>query len=149
MVLQDRTKTATRRLVLIYVALPLAYVIAGRLGLMLAVSPGYATAVFLPAGIAVAAAFMMGATSLPGILLGSFVLNVWIGYSLGRDVDAINLATAAMTASMSFSIQGRRKIFRWRCTSLRPMPASTARFPTAAAISESLGHLQRTARPIS
>ena len=71
-------------------ALPLAYVIAGRLGLMLAVSPGYATAVFLPAGIAVAAAFMMGASSLPGILLGSFVLNVWIGYSLGRDVDAIS-----------------------------------------------------------
>lgn len=80
-------------------ALPLAYVIAGRLGLMLAVSPGYATAVFLPAGIAVAAAFMMGASSLPGILLGSFVLNVWIGYSLGRDVDAISLATAAMIAA--------------------------------------------------
>ena len=101
MVLQDRTKTVTRRLVLIYVALPLAYVIAGRLGLLLAVSPGYATAVFLPAGIAVAAAFMMGASSLPGILLGSFVLNVWIGYSLGRDVDAINLATAAMIAAAS------------------------------------------------
>jgi PAS domain S-box-containing protein len=101
MVLQDRTKTATRRLVLIYVALPLAYVIAGRLGLMLAVSPGYATAVFLPAGIAVAAAFMMGASSLPGVLLGSFVLNIWIGYSLGHEVDAINLATAAMIAAAS------------------------------------------------
>jgi PAS domain S-box-containing protein len=101
MVLQDRTKTAIRNLLLIYGALPLAYVTAGRLGLALAVSPGYATAVFVPAGIAVAAAFMMGAISLPGTFIGSFLLNVWVGYSIGREFDAVNLATAAIIASAS------------------------------------------------
>ena len=50
------------------------------LGLLLAVSPGYATAVFLPAGIAVASAFMAGAATLPGTFVGSFILNIWIGF---------------------------------------------------------------------
>ena len=35
----------------IYVALPLAYIVTGRVGLLLAVPPGYATAVFMPAGL--------------------------------------------------------------------------------------------------
>jgi len=90
-----------RRWLLIYTALPLAYLICGRLGLLLAVPPGYATAVFLPAGIAVAAAFMMGAASLPGTFLGSFLLNLWIGYSIGHEIDAVSLATAADIACAS------------------------------------------------
>jgi PAS domain S-box-containing protein len=78
-----RKKIETRPgLLLVYGALPLAYVIIGRLGLLLAVPPGYATAVFLPAGIAMAAMFMAGWATLPGTFLGSFVLNVWIGYAL-------------------------------------------------------------------
>src|SRR5262249_35081064 len=74
--------SAARQLVLIYGALPLAYIITGHLGLVLAVSPGYATAVFLPAGIGVGAAFMLGVASVPGTFLGSFVLNIWAGYSV-------------------------------------------------------------------
>ncbi len=46
-----RLNVTIRRQLLIYAALPLAYVISGRLGLLLAVPPGYATAVFLPAGM--------------------------------------------------------------------------------------------------
>ena len=46
-----------QRRVLSGIAVALVYVIAGRLGLLLAVPPGYATAIFPPAGIAVAAAF--------------------------------------------------------------------------------------------
>jgi hypothetical protein len=41
-------KRIETRLLLIYGALPLAYVISGRLGLLLAVPPGYATAVQSP-----------------------------------------------------------------------------------------------------
>jgi hypothetical protein len=37
--------TARRRL--LYAALPLAYIVTGRLGLLLAAPPGYATAVFV------------------------------------------------------------------------------------------------------
>ncbi len=60
-------------------AIALAYVIGGRLGLLLAVPPGYATAIFPPAGIAVAASLIGGRRTLPWIFIGSFVLNVWIG----------------------------------------------------------------------
>ena len=98
----SRKKRIETRLLLIYGALPLAYVISGRLGLLLAVPPGYATAVFLPAGIAMAAMFMAGWATLPGIFLGSFVLNVWIGYVLAGHfyltalVAALGIAFASL-----------------------------------------------------
>jgi PAS domain S-box-containing protein len=98
----SRKKRIETRLLLIYGALPLAYVISGRLGLLLAVPPGYATAVFLPAGIAVAAMFMAGWATLPGTFLGSFVLNVWIGYVLAGHfyltalVAALGIAFASL-----------------------------------------------------
>jgi integral membrane sensor domain MASE1 len=91
---------AARQLLLIYGALPLAYVITGHLGLVLAVSPGYATAVFLPAGIGVGAAFMLGAGSVSGTFLGSFLLNIWTGYSV-HTLGAVNLGTAAIIAFAS------------------------------------------------
>lgn len=40
-----------------------AYIAAGRLGLLLAIPPGYATAIFPPAGIALAALLVEGLTS--------------------------------------------------------------------------------------
>jgi PAS domain S-box-containing protein len=92
--------SAARQLVLIYGALPLAYIITGHLGLVLAVSPGYATAVFLPAGIGVCAAFMLGVASVPGTFLGSFVLNIWAGYSV-HTLSTVNLGTAAIIAFAS------------------------------------------------
>jgi PAS domain S-box-containing protein len=98
---QQRSKITAREVLLVYAALPLAYVITGRLGLLLAVSPGYATAIFLPAGIAVAAAFLMGSRSLPGTLFGSFLLNVWIGYSTGQQADTLSFAIAVVIAVAS------------------------------------------------
>jgi hypothetical protein len=95
---------AARQLFLIYGALPLAYVIAGRLALVVAVSPGYATAVFLPAGIAVGAAFMLGAASVPGTFLGSFLLNIWAGYSV-HTVGTVNLGTAAAIIASASALQ--------------------------------------------
>src|SRR5882724_4839761 len=91
---------AQRRLI-IYAALPLTYVVSGRLGLFLAVPPGYATAVFLPAGIAVAAMFTVGVASLPATLLASFLLNIWIGYSLGHSLDSLHVAAALIIAVAS------------------------------------------------
>ena len=92
---------AVRRELLIYAALPLAYVICGRLGLLLAVPPGYATAVFLPAGIAIAAMFVAGRATLPGTFLGSFLLNIWIGYSLAHQLDSTGVAAALIIALAS------------------------------------------------
>ncbi len=78
-------------------ALAFTYVIAGRLGLLLAVPPGYATAIFPPAGIAVAAAFIGGSITLPWTFLGSFLLNIWIGsahHGLNRTAIAVALVIA-------------------------------------------------------
>lgn len=92
---------ALRRYLLIYAVLPLAYVITGRLGLLLAVPPGYATAVFVPAGIAVGAMFMTGAAILPGIFFGSLLLNIWIGYAITDHVNLLSAAAAVVIALAS------------------------------------------------
>ncbi|MFZ0986454.1 MAG: CHASE domain-containing protein, partial [Xanthobacteraceae bacterium] len=94
-------KAAMARQLLIYAALPLAYVITGRLGLLLAVPPGYATAVFVPAGIAVGAMFIAGASTLPGTFLGSFLLNLWVGYAITGQINAIDTAAAIVIALAS------------------------------------------------
>src|SRR5579863_3577203 len=71
-------------------AVTLAYLISGRLGLLLAVPPGYATAIFPPAGIAMAAAFIGGSGTLPWIFLGSCLLNLWVGFAIDlRDTPLI------------------------------------------------------------
>ena len=81
-----------------------AYVICGRLGLLLAVPPGFATAVFLPAGFAVTAMFIAGSASLPGTFLGSFLLNVWISYSIKHQLDVVGV-NAALIIALSSTIQ--------------------------------------------
>jgi signal transduction histidine kinase len=56
-------------------ALALAYFLAGRLGLLLAIPPGYATAVWPASGIALVGLLILGARAWPGVLLGSFAVN--------------------------------------------------------------------------
>jgi signal transduction histidine kinase len=78
-----------------------AYVLAGRLGLMLAVPPGYATAIFPPAGIAVSAMLIAGPAALPAVFIGSFLVNLWISYSLAGGLATAGLATALVIAFSS------------------------------------------------
>jgi PAS domain S-box-containing protein len=92
---------AMRRQLLVYAALPLAYVITGRLGLLLAVPPGYATAVFVPAGIGVGGMFMAGVSTLPGTFIGSLLLNLWIGYSITGQLGVVDTAVAVVIALAS------------------------------------------------
>jgi len=92
---------SARAALLIYGVLPVAYIASGRLGLLLAIPPGYATAVFLPAGIAIAAALMGGLPSVPGTVIASFLLNAWIGYDAGHSLDATRIASAAAIAFAS------------------------------------------------
>jgi diguanylate cyclase (GGDEF)-like protein len=85
-----------------YLLLTVAYVASGKLGLMLALPPGYASPVFPPAGIAIAAAFIGGRKTLPWIFIGSLALNEWVGYTgnhkiVLQDVEAaLIVATASM-----------------------------------------------------
>ena len=99
----DLANQRARRQVLLYTALPLAYIVSGRLGLLLAAPPGYATPVFLPAGIAVTATFVAGATALPGTFLGSFLLNLWIGYLIEGRLNLTQSAAALVIAAGSMT----------------------------------------------
>src|ERR1700739_324035 len=94
-------KAAMARQLLIYAALPLAYVISGRLGLLLAVPPGYATAVFARRGMPVGALFVAGPSTLPGTFLGSLLLNLWVGYAITGEINAVDTAAAIVIALAS------------------------------------------------
>ena len=61
-------------------AVAVAYAVAGRLGLLLAIPPGYATAIWPPSGIALAGVLLCGYRVWPGVLMGSFLVNVWTGF---------------------------------------------------------------------
>jgi diguanylate cyclase (GGDEF)-like protein/PAS domain S-box-containing protein len=82
-------------------AIVLIYIVTGKLGLMLAVPPGYASAIFPPAGIAIAVTYIAGKRMLPAIFLGSFILNLWIGYSAQQQISLISLAAAVLIAAAS------------------------------------------------
>ena len=88
----QRDGTGWRRSIVAIVAVAITYFVTGRLGLQLAIPPGYATAVWPPSGIALAAVLLAGAEVWPGVLVGSFLVNISTGFdastveSLGRSL---------------------------------------------------------------
>jgi signal transduction histidine kinase/ActR/RegA family two-component response regulator/sensor domain CHASE-containing protein len=84
-----------------HLSLMLAYIVTGKLALLLAVPPGYASPIFPPAGIAVAATLISGPATLPWISLGSLLLNVWTGYSVSHQLDETGCAAAIVIATAS------------------------------------------------
>src|SRR5438093_5910184 len=75
---------------LTWLLLASVYVLAGKLGLTLAYVNASATAVWPPAGIALAALLVLGPRAWPGVFLGSFLLGA---------TNTASLATAAGIAS--------------------------------------------------
>ena len=75
-------------------AVAVAYCVAGRLALILAIPPGYATAVWPAAGVALVAILVFGYRVWPGILIGHFFANVFTAYdisSLGATLKSVAL----------------------------------------------------------
>src|SRR5687767_10997572 len=70
------------------VILAAGYTLTGIVGLSLAIPPGYATAVWPPSGIALAALLLWGPRVWPGIAVGSVL---------------VNLAVALTTAGVAFN----------------------------------------------
>jgi len=70
--------------------LAVAYFIAGKLSLLLAIPPGYATAVWPPSGLALAALLLWGPRLWPGIWLGAALTNLMID---GSPLLAVLIAT--------------------------------------------------------
>jgi signal transduction histidine kinase/integral membrane sensor domain MASE1 len=97
---EPKSRNSGKRL-LIFAALTAAYVLTGRLGLLLAVPPGYATAIFPPAGIAISGMLIAGVATLSATFLGSLLLNLWVAYSQTNELLATGIATALVIAFAS------------------------------------------------
>jgi PAS domain S-box-containing protein len=69
-------RPSTKLLLLRIFFLALAYVVAGRLSLLLAIPPGFVSGLFLPMGIALGAVLIWGYPVAIGIFLGSTLLNI-------------------------------------------------------------------------
>ena len=79
----------TGSLLLAIAALAVCYFITGRIGLLLANPPGYATAIFPASGIALAALLLYGYRLWPGILLGSFLVDVDTSFDRSTTLSAL------------------------------------------------------------
>lgn len=80
-------------------AVAVANAVAGRLGLSLAIAPGFATAVFPPSGVALAALLLWGTRLWPGVWLGSFAFNLHL--ALGSSPEATLIGAAPVAASIA------------------------------------------------
>ena len=75
-------------------AVGVAYYVVGRLALFLAIPPGYATAVWPAAGVALVAILLLGTRVWPGILAAHFFVNIFTAFdasSLGAVVKSVTL----------------------------------------------------------
>jgi signal transduction histidine kinase len=88
---------AVLRYIAAFIALAIVYIAAARAGLKLDAIAGFATLVWAPTGIALAALLLYGYDLAPAIFIGAFVVNVWtgapvlvaLGIALGNTLEAI------------------------------------------------------------
>jgi PAS domain S-box-containing protein len=86
-------------------AMAAAYYIVGRLGLLLAIPPGYATAVWPASGIALAGTLLFGYRVWPGILLGSFLINLRVSLDTTSTASILTTTALAVSIGMGASLQ--------------------------------------------
>src|SRR5262245_11195437 len=86
-------------------AMAAAYYVVGRLGLLLAIPPGYATAVWPASGIALAGTLLFGYRVWPGILLGSFLVNLQTSLDTTSTASILNTTALAASIGMGASLQ--------------------------------------------
>ncbi|MBJ7310139.1 EAL domain-containing protein [Rugamonas sp. CCM 8940] len=87
-----------RGLLLTNLGLCALYFLTGRAGLLLALPPGYASPLFLPAGIALAACVVGGARLLPAVALGALAINLVYPALSAQGVSASAVLAAAVAA---------------------------------------------------
>ncbi len=104
--------------------LALAYLLSAKLGLMLAVPPGYATPVFPASGIALAAVLIFGYRIWPGVFVGSFALNYWIGANPDSAAMAWTVMPLAIGIGLGAALQAIAGAYLVRRCSAYPLPFS-------------------------
>ena len=102
----------------LFLSVAAAYYLTAVLGLTLATPPGYATLVWLPAGIALGCAYVFGPAVLPGVLLGSYMANVWVPTVPERELVLLGGLAPAVGASVQAyvgaAMMRRWMVGRWR-----------------------------------
>jgi len=83
----------------------IVYYVTGRLGLLLAVPPGYATAIWPPSGVILAGMLICGYRYWPGVLLGSFAVNLFTSFDPSNQSTMILSATIAILIAAGASLQ--------------------------------------------
>jgi PAS domain S-box-containing protein len=78
--------------------LAFAYLLVGRLALLLAIPPGFATAIFPPLGVSLAAVLLWGNPLLLGVFIGSVLLNTSIAIASGGHFSFSMVIVAAEIA---------------------------------------------------
>ena len=101
------------------------YAIVGRLALLLAIPPGYATAIFPPAGIAVAALLIWGYRLAPGVFIGSLMLNIWV--TMAKEPLTLSGVEVAVGAAAGASLQALAGAWLIRRFSVLPITLSRER----------------------
>ncbi len=89
-------KTSSPNIVLMNAVLILTCFIAGKFGILLAVPPGYATPIWPPSGVALAALLVFGNRCLPGIFVGSFLVFTFVTHQITTDVASGMTIAAAI-----------------------------------------------------
>ena len=109
----------------IVVGVAVAYWAFGKLGLSLAVPPGYATAVWPPSGIALAAMLIFGYRIWPGVFLGSFAVNLGLAPSPGSIVDFFSIVPAPGLIAAGAALQA--VVASWLVRNMANFPNNLAR----------------------
>ncbi|MCU7923991.1 MAG: diguanylate cyclase [Candidatus Thiodiazotropha sp. (ex Dulcina madagascariensis)] len=81
------------------------YFITGWLGLLLAIPPGYATAVWPASGAALAALLLYGYRLWPGVWLGSFMVNIAVSFDGSSSQTILKSLTIATSVGIGASLQ--------------------------------------------
>ena len=103
-------------------AVALAYAVVGAAGLTLAIPPGYASPVFPAAGLALAAVLRFGGRALPGLVLGSALLNLshaWYGGTLTPATAWVAMVIAGGSTAQAWA--GATLVQRWKGSAWRTL----------------------------
>ena len=96
------------------VVLAAAYFLTAKLALLVAIPPGYATAVWPPSGIAFASVLLLGSRIWPGIWLGASLVNITVQSSFlaATLIGAGNTLEALAGAALFRAYVGRPGVFQ-------------------------------------
>ncbi len=118
------------------VLLAVLYAVVARFGLTLGAVGNFATLVWAPTGISLAALLLHGNRVAPGVFLGAFVANAWTGasFAVALGIAAGNTLEALLGASALRAVGGSRALSGLRSVLALIIPAALLSTLVSAAV---------------